>query len=91
MGLTISQQLLKQMNGRLWLESELGKGSTFHFTVELALAPADAVPAAPADISCLRDRRVLIVDDNAVNRGILEGLLTRWQMRTTLSTGESER
>jgi two-component system sensor histidine kinase/response regulator len=85
MGLTISEQLLKQMKGRLWLESELGKGSTFHFTVELALAPRDAALADPADISCLRDRRVLIVDDNAVNRGILDRLLSRWQMRTTLA------
>jgi two-component system, sensor histidine kinase and response regulator len=85
MGLTISQQLLKQIHGRLWLESELGKGSTFHFTVELALAAGDAMSAARADISCLRDGRVLIVDDNAVNRGILERLLTRWQMRTTLA------
>jgi len=83
MGLTISQQLLKQMNGRLWVESELGKGSTFHFSVELALAPGEAIASAPVDISCLRDTRVLIVDDNAVNRSILERLLTRWQMRTT--------
>jgi two-component system, sensor histidine kinase and response regulator len=62
MGLTISQQLLKQMNGRLWVESELGKGSTFHFSVDLALAPGDAIASPAVDISCLRDTRVLIVD-----------------------------
>ncbi len=78
LGLAISQQLLKLMGGRLLLESEPDKGSTFHFTLELELAP-EGVVTPPA--ATLRGMSVLVVDDNEVNRRILERLLERWKMR----------
>jgi signal transduction histidine kinase/CheY-like chemotaxis protein len=81
LGLAISQQLLKLMGGRLLLESEPDKGSTFHFTIELELAPEGVATRPPADLATLRGISVLVVDDNEVNRRILERLLERWQMR----------
>jgi two-component system sensor histidine kinase/response regulator len=84
LGLTISSQLVRVMGGRIWVESEPGRGSTFHFTATLALGNAAAVPAAP-DAVDLQDLRVLIVDDNATNRRLLDEMFTSWQMVPTLA------
>jgi PAS domain S-box-containing protein len=84
LGLTISSRLVRMMGGELWVESEPGKGSCFHFTVRLAPAApgngARPVLAAPE----LRDRAVLVVDDNATSRRILDELLRDWTMRPTV-------
>ncbi|MFL5310601.1 MAG: response regulator [Myxococcales bacterium] len=79
LGLAISQQLVEKMGGRLEVESELGKGSSFAFTIRLALhlAPRQAAPGAPID---LQGRRVLVVDDNATNRMIVREMLLSWGM-----------
>ncbi|MFO0843587.1 MAG: response regulator [Gemmataceae bacterium] len=83
LGLAISSQLVRLMDGRVWVESEEGKGSTFHFTAQFGLS-ANPLPApAPTDLSRLKDLRVLVVDDNATNRRILHGVLTQWGMRPT--------
>ncbi|MEO8636535.1 MAG: response regulator, partial [Gemmatimonadales bacterium] len=80
LGLTISTQLVGLMGGRIWVESEAGKGSRFHFTIGYAPAvvPAEAAPGPPA---ILQGMPVLIVDDNATNRLILRDTLARWGMR----------
>ena len=75
LGLTISARLVEAMRGRIWLESKLGVGSTFHFTVRLGLqdgdrAPADA-PATPARAG-RQELEVLLVEDNAVNRKLAQ-------------------
>jgi two-component system sensor histidine kinase/response regulator len=79
LGLTISSRLVGLMNGRIWVESELGKGSAFHFTARLGAARPSA-PARAAAAS-IEGERALVVDDNATNRRILAGLLTSWRMK----------
>jgi PAS domain S-box-containing protein len=80
LGLSIVARLVEMMQGRIWVESEEGRGSTFHFTIRFGLqtAPAAAPPAQPVD---LRGLRVLVVDDNATNRRILAETLRSWGMR----------
>ena len=85
LGLAISSQLVAMMGGRIWVESAVGKGSTFHFTARFPLqAEAPEPPDEPPDVHGLP---VLVVDDNATNRRILEELLTNWGMRPTLVDG----
>jgi signal transduction histidine kinase/DNA-binding response OmpR family regulator len=78
LGLTISSRLVGMMGGKIWLESELGKGSCFHFTLEAEVGSPAA--SAEKDPSILAGLSVLIVDDNATNRTILAGTLRRWKI-----------
>jgi len=83
LGLTISSRLVALMHGRIWVDSELGKGSRFHFTAHFGLQKAPARIAVPRDPITLRDMRVLVVDDNATNRQILLKMLTNWHTNPT--------
>ena len=92
LGLTISRRLVDIMGGRIWVESELGNGSSFHFTVELEHGEELPVvrKTAPAQPGVLQGTSVLVVDDNRTNRRILEGVLVHWGMTPTLvSSGEA--
>ncbi len=86
LGLSICSRLIGMMNGRIWLESEPGQGSTFHFTAGFGTASAPSVPFS-ADPAILENVRVLIVDDNATNRQILEKTLSHWKMRPAAADG----
>ena len=86
LGLSISSRLIGMMNGRIWLESEPGHGATFHFTAGFGRASLPSTPAS-ADPNILENVRVLIVDDNATNRQILEKTLAYWKMRPTSAPG----
>lgn len=81
LGLTISATLVRMMGGRIWVDSEPGMGSNFHFTTTFEVA----VPAAqrPSPEPLLARLPVLIVDDNLINRRILQAQLTRWHTAPT--------
>ena len=86
LGLTISSTLVQMMGGRIWVESELDQGSTFHFILpfDVATLATPATTPAPA----LAGLSVLVVDDNPVNRRILQAQLLRWQaVPTCVGTG----
>ena len=77
LGLTISSRLVELMNGRLWVESEVGEGSTFHFTARLtSRAGQKPEPTVPSLVK--GRRRILVVDDNASYGAILRELLLGW-------------
>ncbi len=87
LGLAISRELVELMDGRLWVESEAGQGSTFHFTARLGLAAGTAARWAGEKPASLRNLPVLVVDDNATNRKILEETLRSWGMRPAAVDG----
>jgi len=77
LGLAISSRLVELMGGKIWVESQLGRGSKFHFTATFQAAPEQAAPAV-AKRRALEETRVLVVDDNRTNRQILEEMLGNW-------------
>jgi PAS domain S-box-containing protein len=85
LGLTISRRLVQMMGGKVWVESEVGRGARFHFTARFGLSDSKPIELGTiAQPDFLRNVRVLIVDDNCTNRRILEGMLKNWGMRSTL-------
>ncbi len=91
LGLTISSRLVGMMGGKIWVESEVRRGSEFHFTAKLGLAHAKpAEPGALAPMVNLSGVKVLVVDDNRTNRRILEGMLKRREMNAASVEGAEE-
>lgn len=90
LGLAISRRIVELMNGNIWVESEVGTGSTFSFTIQTKRA--EGVPKAywGHDIPEFRGRRVLIVDDNETNRRILTLQCQRWGMIPTAFASGAE-
>jgi PAS domain S-box-containing protein len=83
LGLAIVRRLVEMMGGRIWVESEAGKGSAFHFTAQLGVQETPAARSAPVEAASIQGMPVLVVDDNATNRRILEEILEHWQMKPT--------
>jgi PAS domain S-box-containing protein len=88
LGLTICSQLIGLMGGKIWVESNPGLGSTFHFTARFKLDPTLQQTSRYARQE-LRGIRALIADSNATHRMILETLLNRWEM-STVTTASSQ-
>ncbi len=88
LGLAISERLVNAMNGKIWVESEVGKGSQFHFTVCMQRSRDLAEQYAPGPP--LDGISALVVDDNPTNRLILSELLRSWEMLPEMATSAAE-
>jgi signal transduction histidine kinase/CheY-like chemotaxis protein len=89
LGLTISTRLVEMMGGRMWVESEPGQGSCFHFSMKARIAAATA-PMEKMEPQALQNLGVLVVDDNATNRLLLAKMLERWKMRPAQAANAAE-
>jgi signal transduction histidine kinase/DNA-binding response OmpR family regulator len=84
LGLAIARRLSESMGGKIWLESEEGVGSTFYFTLKVGTAPLLRKSVEGEHTFPLRNRQLLVVDDNSTNLRILRSLGERWGMRVTV-------
>ncbi|HEV2991516.1 MAG TPA: response regulator, partial [Candidatus Angelobacter sp.] len=85
LGLAICARIVNLFGGRLWVESEVGKGSTFYFTAAFTMGRSE-IQRHPAKPEFLRARKVLVVDDNRTALGIMEQMLRGWGMHVTTTT-----
>jgi HAMP domain-containing protein len=84
LGLAISKRLVELMDGQFWIDSEVGRGSTFSFTISFAVWHTSETAVQTVPEVAVRDLSVLVADDNATNRLILQEILSRCQMRPTM-------
>jgi signal transduction histidine kinase/DNA-binding response OmpR family regulator len=87
LGLTISARLVAMMGGRIWVQSQPEKGSQFYFTTKLKSSEKKPEIGTIAPPEILRGVKVLIVDDNRTNQRIVQGMLNRWEMQSTVVGG----
>jgi signal transduction histidine kinase/DNA-binding response OmpR family regulator len=87
LGLAISKRLVELMDGAMWAESEEGKGSTFHIALTTEEAKVPARIALEEGLPRLEGRRILVVDDNAMNREIVVRQTRAWGMQAVAAAG----
>jgi CheY-like chemotaxis protein/HPt (histidine-containing phosphotransfer) domain-containing protein len=90
LGLAIVRRLVELMEGRAWVESTLGEGSKFFFTVRLRISEQPPPDRTLPKRHALRGTRALVVDDNATNRRIVEEVLTNWELMPTTCGGSAQ-
>ena len=83
LGLSISQQLAERMHGRIWVESTVGRGSTFHCSLQFGVPIKSEVPTFTPPQMDLTELKVLVVDDHPTNRLILHETLSTWGARVS--------
>ncbi len=89
LGLAISARLVSMLGGKIWLNSDFGQGSQFHFTVPVKVVELNSESPIPVPAESLRGKKVLIVDDNRTNQRIVEAMLHSWQVCTKcVDTGQ---
>jgi CheY-like chemotaxis protein/nitrogen-specific signal transduction histidine kinase len=90
LGLAIVSQLVDLMMGRIWVTSELGKGSSFHFTCRFGAGRVVGEDGGAHDPDLLNGLTVLVVDDNATNRKIFQKILEKWSMKCIVASDGHE-
>ena len=89
LGLVISKRLCEMMGGAMWADSQVGEGSTFHFSIQINTDPNATFPIVVPDLEHLQGKSVLIVDDNETNRFILARQTISWGMEPQIfASGE---
>jgi CheY-like chemotaxis protein len=90
LGLIICDKLIALMGGRIWVQSEVKKGSVFTFTINCEVSALPNKKPLTDHIDLLNDKHVLVVDDNATNRAILKAQLEHWQMKPVIAVSAKQ-
>jgi len=90
LGLAISKRLAELLGGKIWVDSDEGKGSTFHFTILARAATGGAVPAWQSPQPQLAGKRLLLVEDNTTNQRIVSSRASQWGMTVEVAANNRD-